>query len=269
MIFQMDLRDGLRDLRHVLRLLKDQKKLYPAHKIMRTTDRGREVYYRIDYRGGKRKRTRIRKEDKEFRDILKSLCIEAKMEMVKNDIDLLEGLDKKFLDIRPIEIIERTVKKYPRLDRNDISDAVNELEEEAAKPTYWAAAGYTQSDYRPEEKIHTTSRGLKVRSKSEAAICEILYSLGVEFRYEEVIYISGRRIIPDFTIRRKSDGKIFYWEHFGMMDLPAYRKKHHEKMDLYEFAGIVPWDNLITTYDKDGSIDLKYIEAIVRTMLIA
>ncbi len=40
-------------------------------------------------------------------------------------------------------------------------------------------------------------------------------------------------------------------------------------MDLYEFGGIVPWDNLITTFDKDGNIDLDYVKAIAGTILAA
>jgi hypothetical protein len=158
-------------------------------------------------------------------------------------------------------------EKYPRLERQDIVIAVTELEDADKEPSQWALTKYIQSDYKPEEKIHTTSRGLKVRSKSELIICEIFYKYGIEFRYEEVIYINGRRLEPDFIIRRKSDGKIFYWEHCGMMELPKYRKRYYEKRDLYEFCDIVPWDNMIFTYDKDGSIDSEYIEAIVKTVL--
>ena len=54
-----------------------------------------------------------------------------------------------------------------------------------------------------------------------------------------------------------------------MMDRSLYRKKYHDKLDLYELGDIVPWDNLIITFDKDGSIDLNYIEAIVKTVLAA
>ncbi len=54
-----------------------------------------------------------------------------------------------------------------------------------------------------------------------------------------------------------------------MMDLASYRKSYHDKMDLYELADIVPWDNLITTFDKDGSIDLNYIETLAKTVLAA
>ena len=39
----------------------------------------------------------------------------------------------------------------------------------------WQAQPYKQSTYMSEKKIHTTSHGLKVRSKSEVLIAERLY----------------------------------------------------------------------------------------------
>ena len=269
MILSKDLRSTERSLRTIVREMKQQRKSFPAFKIMRTVSRGKEIYCKVEYRRGKRKRTIIDYGGREFFDILKGLVIDAKCELAEEDTKLIADLKKKYRDISAQEVISLMQEKYPRLDRHDIMIAVSELEDEALKPTEWALSDYVQSDYLPEEKIHTTSRGLKVRSKSELIICEIFYRYGIEFRYEEVMYINGRRLEPDFTIRRRSDGKIFYWEHCGMMDKPRYRKRYFEKRELYEFCDIVPWDNMIFTYDKDGSIDSNYIEAIVKTVLLA
>ena len=269
MIIIMDLKDTQRELRTILAELKVQAKRFPSFGIMRTRSRGREIYCKIDYSSGKRKRTIIDHEGVEYRNLLRGLCISAKMELVEQNLKMVTDFKKIYKDISQLEIIELMAGKYPRIDRQDIIEAINELEVSKLQPSDWALAQYCQSTYKEEEKTHTTSRGLKVRSKSEAAICEVFYELGIEFRYEEVIYIEGRKLIPDFTIRRKSDGKIFYWEHFGLMDTPGYRARYREKMDLYEFGGIVPWDNLITTFDKDGNIDLDYVKAIAGTILAA
>ena len=51
------------------------------------------------------------------------------------------------------------------------------------------------------------------------------------------------------------------------MDDPDYRKRNAEKLAAYEENGIVPWDNLIITYDSDGSIDLSLAEAIAGAVL--
>ena len=268
MIALMDLREELRFLRSVQRELKAQLKKLPNCSIMKTRNRGEEVYYRVEYSDKRRIRHKLKYGSEEYRNVLKGICAKEKLKLTEDRIRLIKKTEARFIDISPSEVIIKVFEDYPRIDRRDISDAVYALENIKYEPSDWALAPYKMSDYKPEEKIHTTSRGLKVRSKSEVIICEIFYKHGIEFRYEEVMYISGRRIEPDFTIRRKSDGKIFFWEHCGMMDLAAYRKRYYEKRELYEFCDIVPWDNMIFTYDKDGSIDSEYIEAIVKTLLL-
>ena len=269
MILCKDLRSAQGELRTLISDLKAQGKAYPPFKIMRTRSRGKEIYVRVDYFEGKRKRKIIDHESADFFDVLKGLCIDAKKEIAENDLLLLNTLEEQYRDISPVEIIDLLERKYPKLERRDILAAVSDLEQSAPESSDWAKETYRKAEFIEDGRTQITSRGLKVRSKSEAAICEILYANGIEFRYEEIMYINGRKVIPDFTIRRKSDGKIFYWEHCGMMDDPAYLNRYHEKIGLYEFGGIVPWDNLILTYDNDGNIDLSYIEAIVRTVLAA
>ena len=69
---------------------------------------------------------------------------------------------------------------------------------------------YEQSSYKPEKKIHITSRGLRVRSKSELLIAEAFYSHDVAFHYEEVLLLGGRHAQPqDYRKRdRKQDHGI-------------------------------------------------------------
>lgn len=269
MILAADLRNSVKELRKLIKEYDAVQKAYPCSSIMRTRNNGKTVWYKVEYRRKKRIRKVLKPGSEEYFKILKGLCIDAKREIAETDAALIADIKDRFRDITGAEIIALMHKKYPKIDRSDIVIAVSELEDAGKEPSRWALSDYVQSDYKPEEKIHTTSRELKVRSKSELIICEIFYKYGIEFRYEEVIYINGRRLEPDFIIRRRSDGKIFYWEHCGMMDLPGYRKRYFEKRDLYEFCGIVPWDNLIFTYDREGSIDSNYIESIVKTVLLA
>ena len=268
MILAMDLRESAKELRKLLREYDAARKTYPGCTIMRTRNNGKDVCYRVEYRRKKRIRRALKSGSEEYFNIIKGLCIDVKREIADKNAALIADIKDKFRDITAAEIVALMQEKYPKLDSSDIMIAVTELENSGRAPSQWALSDYVHSDYKPEEKIHTTSRGLKVRSKSELIICEIFYKYGIEFRYEEVMYINGKRISPDFDIRRRSDGKIFYWEHCGMMDDPKYRKRYFEKRDLYDFCRIMPWDNLIYTYDRDGSIDSKYIESIVKTVLL-
>lgn len=68
-----------------------------------------------------------------------------------------------------------------------------------------------------ESKIHITGTGVAVQSKEEREIGNILESKGIAYRYEWVQYLNGQKYVPDFTIKRESDEKIIFWEHFGMI----------------------------------------------------
>ena len=82
-----------------------------------------------------------------------------------------------------------------------------------------------------------------------------------------MLYIENRRFSPDFTIFHR--GELFYWEHCGLVGNPRYMKHHKWKLDMYERAGIVPWKNLIVTYDDEtGNLDSRMIEAEIRNRLL-
>ena len=108
-----------------------------------------------------------------------------------------------------------------------------------------------------------------MRSKNEVLHAETMYRLGIPFRYEPVLHIGKRELIPDFTALRIRDAKIFYMEHCGMPHNKEYMAHHKRKMELYESVGIVPWDNLIVTYgDVHGNVDLRIIESELRSKLL-
>ena len=132
----------------------------------------------------------------------------------------------------------------------------------------WENTPYEKLNYRAEELRHTTSRGLKVRSKSELLIAEALYRHGIPFRYEQVYNAGKFQISADFTIRR-TDGKLFVWEHEGSVNNASYIEWQRKKAELYALNGFYPWDNLIITYDtEDGTIDLRTVESEICNRLI-
>lgn len=132
----------------------------------------------------------------------------------------------------------------------------------------WALKPYLQSDYMPEGKTHRTSRGMRVRSKSESIIVEKLYEYKVPFRYEEVLERGSFKMIPDFTLMDLY-GNVYYWEHCGLPGNPDYMKRHKRKLEQYEQLGIVAWKNLIVTYDNEsGNINIPTIESEIRNKLL-
>jgi ATP-dependent DNA helicase RecQ len=95
-------------------------------------------------------------------------------------------------------------------------------------------------------RIHETLSGDYVRSKSEVIIANIMFQSGIPYTYELPLTApDGAYLLPDFTIACK--GKIYYWEHLGMLDVEDYEKEWEFKKTLYQrnFPG-----QLITTQES-------------------
>lgn len=113
----------------------------------------------------------------------------------------------------------------------------------------WCAESYEPNPSHPENLIHTTLAGHKVRSKSEVIISNLLYTKQIPYRYEAALPLKEFTTYPDFTILHPVTNKIFYWEHFGMMDNAPYCDTACNKLKNYCYNGIFPSMQLITTYE--------------------
>lgn len=123
---------------------------------------------------------------------------------------------------------------------------LNILEYECEK---WQDSSYKTNQKYPEQLIYKTSTGQYVRSKSEMLICMLLQKYGIPFRYECEVQLGEKIIYPDFTIMHPRTGKIYYCEHFGMMDDEVYCKSACAKIQLYATNGIIPSIQLIATFE--------------------
>ena len=129
----------------------------------------------------------------------------------------------------------------------------------------WANADYPHNPKYPEQLLHKSSSNNLLRSKSEAMIDMILHTSKIPFRYECILQLGELTLYPDFTIRHPKTGQFYYWEHFGMMDYPAYSRKVSSKLDLYISHGIIPSIHLITTYEtQDHPLSFEVINKLVK-----
>lgn len=129
----------------------------------------------------------------------------------------------------------------------------------------WMTQPYQQNPAYPEHLIHKTSAGFYVRSKSEALIAMLLHTNRIPFRYECALSLGETTLYPDFTIRHPETGEFFYWEHFGMMDQPAYAKHAFAKLELFTSNGILPSVHLLTTFETmEQPLDLQVAEGLIK-----
>ena len=128
----------------------------------------------------------------------------------------------------------------------------------------WMHTPYEHNTEHSDHLIHKTSSGHMVRSKSESMIAHVLYKEKIPFRYECLLTLNTISLFPDFTIRHPHTGETYYWEHFGLMDDPAYCKNAASKIQLFSSHGIIPMIQLITTYETQQSpLTIDVIEKLV------
>ena len=111
-----------------------------------------------------------------------------------------------------------------------------------------------------------SAKGIRVRSKAEVMIADMLEHYDIPYRYEYPITLNGLGLVlPDFYCLNISSRKEIIWEHFGMMDNIAYANKNIKKIAAYEQNGYYAGDNMIMTFESsqvvlDSNLIKKKIE---------
>lgn len=129
----------------------------------------------------------------------------------------------------------------------------------------WMKEKFESNMSHPEHLIHKTVAGINVRSKSESLIVSALYLQHIPFRYECALRLGEVIMFPDFTIKHPFTNKIYYWEHFGMMDNPDYVRMACKKIQIYSENGIIPSVNLIMTYETQSNpLDYDMLDNLIQ-----
>ena len=115
----------------------------------------------------------------------------------------------------------------------------------------WLSVPYVGKIYKDEFPKYTTEKGEKVRSKSEKIIADLMYQMGIPYRYEYPLYTKGYgTIYPDFMILVMSTRKEVYLEFFGMMDKPEYCENALQRIQELARNGIVLGKNLYAVFES-------------------
>jgi len=114
----------------------------------------------------------------------------------------------------------------------------------------WTMQQYESNTSYREQCTFCTDRGEWVRSKTELIQANIYHELGIPYRYECAMTMQNGSVwYPDFTSLDVRHRKVYYHEHFGLMDDPEYRKKAFRKINEYAKNGICLGKNLLITFE--------------------
>lgn len=255
------LEEILRTMQKKQRGLAAELSAAPDGQLLLVQKDGRAVMQQCKEEHGQKRRLSLAGKPDLAAALIRKQYAEAELQLLKKDVTVITELLQRYNPVDYQSVLELLPEKYRQFERSQY------MEGRAKTQDSWMHMPYKQSDYHPKQKVHATSQGLFVRSKSEVLLAEKLYEMKIPFRYEQTMKIGKFTVAPDFTCNVQK--QLVYIEHCGLTGNAEYMKHHKWKMELYESVGIVPWKNLIVTYeDENGFINLAVMEAQMKAMLL-
>lgn len=142
----------------------------------------------------------------------------------------------------------------------------------------WQSVTWTGHPFSEESPVYTTTRGERVRSKSEVLIADTLTRHGIPYRYEYPLNLhsadkagskTSLTFFPDFLCLNKRTRAEFYWEHFGLMDSPEYANNATKKLRIYSENKIFQGKKLILTMETQTEpLTSHQLEQIIKEYLL-
>ena len=252
--------------RKLLKIFRKTLDALPTGRLSAKKIKGRLYYYHIDEKTGKQ------------------------TYIPKSNLTLIHELKEKRWLKKAVRIMEKNLKAqeqmlkfYQAYDAQTIMDMLPDSYRDEFLEAYenqvnpdlhkWANDTYRKNPYHQDECIHTTSFGLKVHSKVELIIAELLYRLGIPFRYDAPVKVKDKygnvkyRYV-DFLIKLPT-GQYILWEHMGLFAKEDYRRDQFDKLTEYFNKGIFMPNNLIITMDgPNGEFDNAAVERIVKGQIL-
>lgn len=242
------------------RLKKQLGKKSKDRLIIRT--RGKNHYYSISRgKGPNRKETYLPKSNQKLlTDLCESIYLRKLIPQLEKEILALQTFLKDYQPegkIRAIDAVPLPYRDYFPCYYKTNAEICREWEQEA----------YPRHHIPPEGRQYVTKKNEVVRSRIELIVANLLYDLGIPYRYECCLSVNGREIYPDFSIMHPETLEIYYLEIFGMMDLEEYAVSAFGKIAEYQKAGLA--GKLIPFFHHDGQpLQTEAIEAALRSIFI-
>ena len=204
----------------------------------------------------------------------------------KKKIQYVKKLAQKDYDIKVLDAANNELNKVTEyigvLENNQLTSIYSKL----SKPrqalitpislpdeefvSQWLAQEYEPMPFTDGATEFYSNAGVRVRSKSELMIANMLEQKGIPYRYEFPISIKELgQVRSDFTCLNVRTRQEFIWEHFGMMDNIAYANKNISKIGAYEQSGYYPGKNMIMTFEtSQHALSSNIINAMIVQYLI-
>ncbi|MGX8774554.1 MAG: hypothetical protein ACSW8G_05805 [Bacillota bacterium] len=206
-----------------------------------------------------------RSDSEAARDCLKYHYLAEKRKRLLLDRSLLENLVQQYLGYDSESVFAALPDSYRSIAVEDFND---ERYEELKQ---WANADYVKNQAPFPDSVILAVDGTRVRSKGECLHYNILYGLGIPFRYDSVITITDGRgntknVSPDFMIQNY-DHSLTIIEHLGRLFDMRYALDFGEKCYWYLQEGFILGKNFfVTSDDICGGTDTQAIMEVAKAV---
>ena len=196
--------------------------------------------------------------------------LEEAIQRIDRNIDLMKSLADGFLPFDPSSVSA----SLPEIYRCEVPPVSKLYEIEGAK---WRdrrlefQKGFPENY--PQNKKHTASDGVKVKTISELTLYERLRGAGLAVIYELPFPPKdyGPALYPDCTVLSPIDMKTeIIIEYVGRLDLQEYREDFARRVRRYIASGYIPGVNLFFVFGgKDGEVDSTQISKVIADIFLS
>lgn len=165
------------------------------------------------------------------------------------------------------ETVVEDVYEHMPTGKRFVTKPIELTDEEYIK--MWNEQQYEKLAFREGAPEFFSSKGERMRSKSEVIIANLLDKLKINYKYEKPLRLDKLGVVhPDFTLLDVKNRKEIYFEHLGMMDDQVYRNNAINKIRAYEKSGYYMGDRLVITAEiVNCPLDIKVLEKKIKFIM--
>ena len=233
----------------------------PTRRIAVSKSNGNNQYYWVDKDSGKRVYARA-----DELGMLKKTAQQGYEKAVGKKLSYLRRCLYDFLRKYDISEIDNVYDEMSKA-RQKLITPIADTEDILVKK--WETAAFEGLGFMDGSEFYSNN-GVRVRSKSELIIANMLEQYGVPYHYEYPLHLKGLGTVhPDFTCLNVRKKREIIWEHFGMMDNIAYANKNVSKIHAYIQNGFFLGKNMIMTFEtSQHAISSNIIRNMVEEYMI-
>ena len=184
------------------------------------------------------------------------------LKVLEEQLKAIEQFLKNYDPYAPMKVYEKLSDPRKALVTNEFL-----TDEEYIK--HWLDQPYKKMGFKADAPEFYTSKGERVRSKSEVLIADALARHGIPYLYEFPVYEDGIiAAAPDFKCLNVRQRQDYYWEHLGMLDDEVYADNNVKKLNKYTMNQDFDETKLILTAEtKKHPLNTRIIEEKIRRYL--